>query len=72
MELDVVTSLTQELEKESKKFQGDATLVAFEQASIEFEELVKKGIAKRRGYNLMTIEGKHLQRYCVNSNEVLH
>lgn len=68
MELDIVENLKNTLEIEGKKLQNDATLASFEQASIEFDKLVQSGLAKRRGYNLMTIEGKHLQQFSRISN----
>jgi hypothetical protein len=68
MELHIVKKLENTLEKEGKRLQDDATLASFEHASVEFEKLVQSGIVKRRGYNLMTIEGKHLQQFSINSN----
>lgn len=68
MELKIVKSVENTLKKEGKKLQNDATLASFEQASIEFEKLVQSGIVKRRGYNLMTIDGKHLQQFSISSN----
>lgn len=70
MELEIVKSLENTLEKEGKRLQNDATLASFEQASVEFEKLVQSGIVKRRGYNLMTIDGKHLQQFSIISNLV--
>lgn len=70
MELAIVKSLENTLEKEGKRLQNDATLASFEQASVEFEKLVQSGIVKRRGYNLMTIDGKHLQQFSIISNLV--
>ncbi len=67
MELEIVKSFEETLENEKKRFQNDATLASFEQASVEFEKLVRSGIVKRRGYNLMTIEGKHLKHCFINS-----
>lgn len=68
MELEIVKSLENTLKKEGKRFENDKILLEFEQASIEFEKLVERGIAKKRGYNLMTIEGKHLQQYSINTS----
>jgi len=68
MELKIVKSLENALDKEGKRLQNDATLASFEQASIEFDKLVQSGIVKRRGYNLMTIDGKHLQQFSISSN----
>lgn len=35
----------------------DSELQEFEKSSKEFEEMVSKGIVKKRGYTLLTIEG---------------
>lgn len=53
---------------EAKKHEGDASLNAFVKASAEFDELIKKGLVKRRGNNLLSITDKHLQQYAINSN----
>lgn len=68
MELEIVKSLENILEKEKKRLQNDATLASFVKASIEFDKLVQSGVVKRRGYNLMTIEGKHLHQFSLGSN----
>jgi hypothetical protein len=68
MELEIVKNLETILEKESNKFKDDSTLTAFEKASIEFNKLVQNGVVKRRGYNLMTIEMKHLHQFSINTN----
>lgn len=36
---------------------SSANLQEYEKSSKEFEEMVSKGIAKRRGYTLLTVEG---------------
>lgn len=68
MELEIAKSLEITLSKEGKRLQDDLILASFEQASIEFDKLVQSGIVKRRGYNLMTIDGKHLQQFSISSN----
>lgn len=68
MENNIIKKLEDTLLKEEKKYQNDTKLASFEQASIEIEKLVKSGLLKKRGYNLMTIERKHLNRFSINSN----
>ena len=68
MELETVTNLKKVLEKERKTLKDDKKLEAFEQASRDFENLVKSGLAKKRGYNLMTMDKKHLNTSPFNSN----
>lgn len=36
---------------------NSSELEEFEKSSREFEEMVSKGIVKRRGYTLLTVEG---------------
>ncbi len=68
MENNIIKKFEYTLLKKEKKYQNDTKLASFEQASIEFEKLVKSGLLKKRGYNLMTIERKHLNRFSINSN----
>lgn len=68
MELEIVKELENIIEKEGTKLKDDPALAAFEQATIEFNKLVESGMVKRRGYTLMTIEGKHLQQFAYSSN----
>ena len=42
-------------------------LEEFEKSSKEFEEMVSKGIAKRRGYTLLTIEGASFPSLAFNT-----
>lgn len=71
MELEIINNVKTTLENESEKFKNDATLLSFEQATIEFNKLVQSGIVKKRGYNLMTIENKHLHQISLNPEPVL-
>jgi len=42
------------------KTQSDAEIIAgYEKAIKEFEELVKKGVAKHRGYTLWALQAKY-------------
>ncbi len=68
MENNIIKKFEYTLLKKEKKYQNDTKLASFEQASIEFEKLVKSGLLKKRDYNLMTIERKHLNRFSINSN----
>jgi len=49
-------SLTDSISSLHDKFREDKALSSFEEASKMFEELVQNGQAKRRGYNLMTLD----------------
>lgn len=68
MELEIVKNLEITLEREGNRLKDDATLSSFKQASLEFDKLVQKGMVKRRGYTLMTIDDKHLNHFlnCTN------
>jgi hypothetical protein len=62
----MLEDLTKTLKEQSAKHSKDHKLKEFEKASEEFSKLVKQGIAKRRGYTLLTIDQAHLHR--VNFN----
>ncbi len=51
------------------QFEGNSQIEAFEEASREFENLVKKGLVEKRGYNLMTITETHLHTTAFNVKE---
>lgn len=68
MKQEIIDDLEKTLEIGSRKFHNDDTLASFEQASIEFEKLVKSGLVQKRGYNLMTIDRKHLHQSSMISN----
>jgi len=67
MKSEIIHDLTEIIIKEEKKFNKDATLNSFKEASKRFDKLVEEGIVEKRGYNLMTIEKKHLYQYSINS-----
>ena len=48
----------------------DAKLQDFEKSTKEFEEMVSKGIVKKRGYTLLTIEGASLPSLSFNNIEM--
>lgn len=48
----------------------DAELQDFEKSAKEFEKMVSKGIVKKRGYTLLTIEGASLPSLSFNSIEM--
>lgn len=46
----------------------DETVISdYEQMSKEFENLVERGVAKPRGYNLLTIEDAAVCDYSINA-----
>ena len=55
------------IKKESQKHESDREVRAFMEADHKFQEMVNKGLAKRRGNNLLSIEDSHLKRYAFNS-----
>jgi hypothetical protein len=50
-----------EIKKLKQEFSSDEKLVAFEKTSLEFEELVKAGIIKKRGNNLLSPSEAHVK-----------
>lgn len=44
-----------------KKFENSDELKAFEKTNNEFEELVKQGLIKKRGNNILTTAESHLK-----------
>jgi 3-methyladenine DNA glycosylase Tag len=68
MAIAIDRKLEKTLVDEAKKHEGDTTLNAFVRASAEFDDLIKKGLVTRRGYNLLSITDKHLQQFAINSN----
>lgn len=67
MEKKITESLEEILSKEAQKFIDDPIVKEYEKASKEFDALVDKGLAIKRGYNLLTIENTHLYRISFNS-----
>lgn len=53
--------LTLEIEKLKQEFSSDEKVVEFEKTSLEFEELVKAGIIKKRGNNLLSLSEAHVK-----------
>ena len=51
----IETILKKTLKEKETVFKNNPTIESYEKASENFEELVKKGWAKKRGYNLSTI-----------------
>ena len=49
---------------------NSSELEEFEKSSREFEEMVSKGIAKRRGYTLLTVEGASYPSLAFNTINV--
>ena len=62
MENIISESLVQVISKNETTFLDDALMASYETAIKEFDELVKKGFAKRREYNLMSFTDSHLHR----------
>ena len=62
MESKIEISLLESLSFAEDMFKNDSTLEQFEKTGKEFDELVKRGIAKKRGYNLLSISDKAYMR----------
>jgi hypothetical protein len=62
----MLEDLTKILTEQSEKYSDDPKIKEFEMASEEFSKLVEQGLAKRRGYTLLTIDQAHLHK--VNFN----
>lgn len=56
------------LNEESKKHAKDPKAKEFQKASMEFDRLVKIGLAKKRGYSLQTIDQMVKDRASYKSN----
>lgn len=55
------------IKKDLHKHESAQEVKAFMEADRKFQEMVNKGLAKRRGNNLLSIEDSHLKRYAFNS-----
>ncbi len=55
------------VKENGKKFNSEE-LKTFELAIQEFEDMVNKGLVRKRGYTLITIEEKHLKNTQYSSN----
>ncbi|MFO8000784.1 MAG: hypothetical protein R6U46_06035 [Marinilabilia sp.] len=59
--------LREVLEIEESKHKNDSILQEFSKADKEFSELVKAGLAQKRGNHLLSPEDFHLKKYTINS-----
>ncbi|TVR77813.1 MAG: hypothetical protein EA412_10060 [Chitinophagaceae bacterium] len=56
------------IKKSEIKFKGSELIDKYEDALKKFEELVDKGVAKKRGNNLISITDLHLHKSLFNSS----
>lgn len=49
---------------------NSSELEEFEKSSREFEEMVSKGVVKRRGYTLLTVEGASYPSMAFNTANI--
>ena len=67
----MATNIEKQVEKtiqeQASKFSKSKTIKDYEKAAERFEEMVKKGLTKKRGFTLMTIDNSHLHRMRINS-----
>lgn len=53
--------LMESVETLKKKFAGNEQVKAFEKTNDQFQELVEKGIVKKRGHNLLSPADAHVK-----------
>jgi hypothetical protein len=70
MAIKLTEDLGQALDSYRKATKDTARLKEFEKALAKYNKMVQKGLAKKRGYNLATIEDCHL--FNVSFNSTLH
>jgi hypothetical protein len=58
MATNIDTLLKESLANAENKFKEDAVTLEFEKTTNEFKELVAKGFAQERGYNLLSVSDK--------------
>lgn len=56
------------IEKASEQFEGDKTIQQFEESLEAFEKMVKMGLTKERGNNLMSISDINQTQVIFNAN----
>jgi hypothetical protein len=50
-----------QIESLNEKFAQEENVKEFEKTNDQFEELVSKGVAKKRGYNLLSATDAHIK-----------
>lgn len=69
MESKIEILIKESISLAENKFKGDSSTQQFEKAKEEFKELVQKGFAHERGYNLMSIsDSKSISKVVFNSH----
>ncbi|WP_271768506.1 hypothetical protein [Aquimarina algiphila] len=66
MEKTIEENLNETIKLVEKEFSKDDITKEFEEISKEFEDLVKQGLIKKRGNNLMSLSDLHLQKTIFN------
>ena len=56
------------LKTQTKKFSQDESFKDLEKSLVSFDDMVKKGLIKKRGYNLQSIEDANKTSMCYNLN----
>lgn len=64
MASNLLQELQETIKQESTKFNGEEKLQEFEEAINIYKKLIEKGLTKKRGYNLLTIDKAHLKQNC--------
>lgn len=67
--ISIEKKLEQTLKNVSKEFETDKKVEEFEKALENFKDLVRKGIAQKRGNNLISITESHRNIELINSKD---
>ena len=67
MSTNIDKKVSEVIVKMDKQFQSDKAFKSIEQANILYEEMVKMGLIKRKGYNLASIVEIHLNTPAFNT-----
>lgn len=60
--MELTLEVSEELRKLEEMFSEDNKAKTLEESLQKFNDLVEKGIIKRRGYNLLSISDAHMKR----------
>ena len=56
----IVNKVIETIQEQAHQFENDPDIKELEIANSEFKNLLKAGVVKERGYNLLTVESAHL------------
>lgn len=67
MENNIINNLSNVVLELENKFSEDKIILSYQKAIAEFDELVKKGFAKKRESNLLSFTDAHLNRFVLDT-----